>query len=129
MASFLTTVHQVFGYVLFAGMLGVAALGFVQAARETTFDVRPFQLVAGLVSLQLLIGIGTYVATSAWDRDGLGIVAIHPVLMVLGTGMAHAAVSRGRRMEAPTEAWRGAGTMLAIATVFVTAGIGVASAA
>ena len=134
-ASLLTTLHQLSGYVLFAGMLVLAVVGFVQAARQAAFDARGFRVVAWLVTLQLVIGIGTYVATSAWDR-GLAVAVLHPVLMVLATGMAHGASAKGTRLGAagtgPAEAdaaWKGASTNLAISVVLVVAGIGVASAA
>lgn len=129
MATFLANLHQLFGYALFVGMLAVAVLGFVQGARGSAYDARPFRAVAGLVSLQLLIGIGSYVASSTWDQDRIGVVVVHPLLMLLAVGLAHAAVARGARTEVAAESWRGAGTLLAISVVFVTAGIGIASAA
>lgn len=127
--STLATVHQYLGYALVVVVLVVVPMAYNRAKNAQEFSATPFSLTAVLLDVQVLLGLIVYGVGQYWEGDSALLMYVHPVLMLLALGVAHAGVAGARREQMAADAHRKVGRMLAIALVLVVAGVGVASAA
>jgi hypothetical protein len=63
------------------------------------------QVYAGLLGLQVILGLWIWIAQERWTGDNPFLSWIHPVAMLLAVGVAHGGLARARR--APDDAARG----------------------
>ncbi len=129
MTAVLRDVHQIFGYIVFLVMVGVAIFGVMQSRSGESFRVQPFRVSSGLLTLQFVVGIALYGSGTYWNVDAPLVVYVHPLIQFLAVGMAHAAVARGQRETMAADAWMWSGRFTGISALLVTIGIGIASAA
>lgn len=82
-------------------LAAVAALvGYGRARGRAGFDQlteRLGSVYAAVVGLQLLVGILLWVIQGRWSGDNVFLSFIHPLMMILATGVASAGVARARR--------------------------------
>jgi putative copper export protein len=125
----LADIHGWTGYVVFVVVIAVAVMAFNRAKNAQEFEDTPFKVAAILLDLQVLLGLVVYGVGQYWSGDEPLIQYVHPVVMLLALGLAHAGLGGARKEQMAADAHRKVGRMLLIAVVLLIAGIGVASAA
>lgn len=128
MQTTLATIHEFTGYAVFLVVLGVVFAAFNRARNAQEFAATPFSIAAVLLDLQVLLGIATYGTGRYWEVDEPLIQFVHPIIMLVALGVAHAGLGRARREQMAADAHRLVGRMFSVALVLILAGIGVASA-
>jgi cytochrome bd-type quinol oxidase subunit 2 len=83
-------------------------------------------LYAILVTVQVLIGVVLWISQGRWDSANVFLSWIHPVAMLVGTGLAHAGLARARRGEGAEVARAGA-VFSVLSLVVITAAVPTAS--
>lgn len=97
----MVTLHSVLRWLVLLGAVG-ALIGYGRAlARSRLDDVaeRLGSVYAILLGLQFLVGLTLWLVQSRWDGDDVFRSFIHPVLMIIATGIASAGVARARRTD------------------------------
>lgn len=79
-----------------------------------------------VVTLQVLLGVVLWVGQGRWDGDNAFFSFIHPLAMVVGTGVAHAGLARARRAEGAGLA-RNAAIFAVVSLAIITAAVPTAS--
>lgn len=128
MATTLATIHEFTGYAVSVVVLAAVFAAFNRAKNAQEFSATPFSVTTVLLDLQVLLGIAVYGAGRYWEGDEPLIQFVHPVIMLLALGVAHAGLGRGRREQMAADAHRKVGRSFVAAIVLIVAGIGVASA-
>lgn len=92
-------VHSVLRWLVL--LAAVAALvGYGRARGSAGFDHLTERLgsaYAGVIGLQVLIGIVLWLIQGRWNGDNVFLSFIHPLMMLAATGIASAGVARARR--------------------------------
>lgn len=92
-------VHSVLRWLVL--LAAVAALvGYGRARGPAGFDQLTDRLgsaYAGVIGLQVLVGIVLWLIDGRWSGDNVFLSFIHPLMMLLATGIASAGVARARR--------------------------------
>lgn len=79
-----------------------------------------------VVTLQVLLGVVLWVGQGRWDGDNAFFSFIHPLAMVVGTGVAHTGLARARRAEGAGLA-RNAAIFAVVSLAIITAAVPTAS--
>ncbi|HSJ45979.1 MAG TPA: hypothetical protein VK923_14990 [Euzebyales bacterium] len=77
-----------------------AIVGYGRARGRNGFDAlteRLGSLYAAVIGIQLLLGVVPWVLQGRWSGANVFLSFIHPVMMLLATGVASAGVARARR--------------------------------
>lgn len=77
-----------------------ALVGYVRARGRAGFDQLTERLgaaYAGAVGLQVLVGLVLWFTQGRWSGDNVFLSFIHPLMMLVATGIASAGVARARR--------------------------------
>lgn len=125
----LADIHGWTGYVVFVVVIAAAVMAFNRAKNAQEFEDTPFKVAVILLDLQVALGLVVYGVGQYWNGDAPLIQYVHPVIMLLALGLAHAGLGGARKEQMAADAHRKVGRMLLVAVVLLIAGIGVASAA
>jgi len=99
MTDTLVNIHGVLRWLILLAAL-VALYALVAARKEGGWSnlVRTStQIYAGLLSLQVLLGLWIWVAQKRWTGGEVFLSWIHPIAMVVAVGIAHGFLGRARR--------------------------------
>lgn len=89
--------------VLIAAIAAIA--GYARARGRSGFDAlaeRLGSLYAAAIGIQLVIGVVLWVIEGRWSGTNVFLSFIHPVMMLVATGVASAGVARARRTKSAT---------------------------
>ena len=114
--------------VLLAGVAAVIVplLAIASPASLLRWVRSAVALYAILVTVQVVLGVVLWVWQGRWDGASVFLSWIHPVAMLVGTGLAHAGLARARRGEGAAVAR--AGAIFSVASlVVITAAVPTAS--
>lgn len=92
-------VHSVVRWLVLLAAVG-ALVGYGRALGRSRFDTlaeRLGSVYAAAIGVQLLIGVVLWLIQARWVLDDAFLAVIHPLLMLLATGIASAGVARARR--------------------------------
>jgi hypothetical protein len=82
-----------------------AIVGYARARGRSGFDApteRLGSLYAAAIGIQLLFGIVLWLLQGRWNGGNIFLSFIHPIMMLLATGVASAGVARARRTQSAT---------------------------
>jgi hypothetical protein len=117
----LVTVHSVLRWLVLAALLGGGAYALLKTPAGGPFHRLPFSLGAGVVDLQVAIGVALYFLNDGYRQNPF-IAVIHPVAMVLALGVVHLGVARAAARGGGA-AYRTVGVAFLSALVVVALGI------
>lgn len=92
-------VHSLVRWLVLLAAVG-ALVGYGRALGRSGFDTlaeRLGSVYAAAIGVQLLIGVVLWLIQGRWVLDDAFLAVIHPLLMLLATGIASAGVARARR--------------------------------
>jgi hypothetical protein len=103
MTDTLVTIHGIVRtLILIAALVSLYA---IFAARKeggwTKLVGTSTQIYAGLLSLQVLLGLWIWIAQKRWTGDEPFLSWIHPIAMLVAVGLAHGFLGRARREGDP----------------------------
>lgn len=123
MTDFLINAHSGWQYVVLVALLVSLFFAFRQAEMTSAAE-GTYRITAVLVDIQVALGIGVWILTSAWSSGGLAQAWVHPIAGLAAVGVLHAFIGRARKGE--REAANGIvrnGLVLALTLVVVAIGI------
>jgi hypothetical protein len=97
-------VHSLMRWVVLLAAIA-AAVGYGRARTRGVFDPlagRLGALYAAAIGIQLLLGVVLWLTEGRWSGDDVFLSFIHPVMMLIATGIASAGVARARRNSSAT---------------------------
>jgi hypothetical protein len=111
----LVTIHSLLRWLVLLAAVG-ALVGYGRALRSGPDAVaeRLGSLYAAMIGIQVLLGILLWLIEGRWDMDNVFFSAIHPVIMLLATGVASAGVARARRTASAVTGLVAVGVSLAL---------------
>lgn len=96
--------HSVMRWLVLIAAIA-ALVGYARARGRSGFDAltgRLGSLYAAAIGIQLLIGVVLWVIEGRWSGGNVFLSFIHPLMMLLATGVASAGVARARRARSAT---------------------------
>lgn len=114
-------VHSLVRWLVLLAALG-ALVGYARALGRSGFDAlaeRLGSIYAAVIGVQLLIGVVLWVIEGRWELDNVFLSIIHPVLMLLATGIASAGAARARRTRSAVTGLVGVGLSLALVVLAI----------
>lgn len=126
--GWLVEAHSGLRWLVVAAAVVAVVVPLLAIARPSLLGaVRPaVAAYAVLLTLQVLIGVVLWVWQGRWDGGNAFFSFVHPVAMLLGTGLAHAGLARVRRAEGAAVARAGA-VFSVLSLIVVTAAVPAAS--
>jgi hypothetical protein len=109
-------VHSLVRWLILLAAVG-ALVGYARAFGRAGFDglaERLGSVYAAAVGVQLLIGVVLWLIEGRWSLDDVFLSVIHPLLMLLATGIASAGVARARRTRSAATGLAGVGLSLVL---------------
>lgn len=109
-------VHSLVRWLVLLAAVG-ALVGYARALGRPGFDVlaeRLGSVYAAAIGVQLLIGVVLWLIGGRWGLDDVFLSVIHPLLMLLATGIASAGVARARRTRSAATGLAGVGLSLVL---------------
>lgn len=96
--------HSLMRWVVLAAAIA-AIVGYGRARGRPGFDALTQglgSLYAATIGIQLLLGVVVWLVQGRWSGGNVFLSVIHPVMMLLATGVASAGVARARRTRSAT---------------------------
>jgi hypothetical protein len=97
-------VHSLMRWVVLLAAIA-AVVGYGRARARDVLDPlaeRLGALYAAAIGIQLLLGVVLWLTEGRWSGDDVFLSFIHPVMMLIATGIASAGVARARRNSSAT---------------------------
>lgn len=124
----MTTVHQLFGYVVALVVLTAGVVGLVQAREARPFLPRVYVIATLVLDVQVLAGLAIYLLGGYWGHDSPLVRVVHPAMALLALVAAHVGLKRSRRQQRDVAGHRTAAGGLLLALLAVLLAIAAVSA-
>lgn len=114
----MVTVHSLVRWlVLLAAAGGLVGYGRALRSGVDALAERLGSLYAAVIGVQLLIGVVLWLIEGRWDLGNVFFSVIHPLIMLVATGVASAGVARARRTRSAVTGLVAVGVSLALVLV------------